>query len=390
MSKYDVNELEKLRHFASNRQAEYIDAVIRYGNAKKASKRLGVVDTTIYRSLDSLIKKHENMSAEVPTMLPAIPEWSKVDKVSTYVNQDGKQTAQWIKVSADEEHKRQLIEESIKSLTNEVDRVPPLPQPLEYSDSLLNLYTFTDYHMGMLSWHKETGADWDVKIAEKMLTDVMERMIMSTPNAKVGFINQLGDFLHSDGILPVTPTSGHILDQDGRFSKIVQVTLKVLRRLIDIALTKHEKVVVLLAEGNHDITSSIWLRAAFSALYENEPRVEIIDSEMPFYCYTHGEVMLGFHHGHLKKKDSLPLLFASKYAKEWGGTLYREVHTGHYHNEDIKEHNGVKVVQHPTIAAPDAHSARHGYLSLRQAQAITYHADYGRTGNVIITPEMVQ
>jgi hypothetical protein len=86
---------------------------------------------------------------------------------------------------------------------------------------------------------------------------------------------------------------------------------------------KHEKVVVLMAEGNHDMASSVWLRVMFRALYENEPRVEVIDSELPYYCHQHGKTMLAFHHGHLKKNDQLPLLFASQYPEVWGATTKR-------------------------------------------------------------------
>ena len=47
-----------------------------------------------------------------------------------------------------------------------------------------------------------------------------------------------------------------------------------------------------MAEGNHDPASSIWLRALFGALYENEPRVEVIDSPLPCYVHQHGQTMI--------------------------------------------------------------------------------------------------
>jgi hypothetical protein len=248
----------------------------------------------------------------------------------------------------------------------------------------------TDCHVGMLAWHKEGGADWDLKIAERVLTGCFEQMVTSSPQAGTGIVAQLGDWLHSDGLLPVTPTHHHILDQDGRFSKIVQASIKILRRLVDFALVRHEKVIILMAEGNHDQASSIWLRVMFKALYENEPRVQVIDSELPYYVYQHGKCMIAFHHGHLKKNDALPILFASQYANVWGDTTKRYAHTGHRHHVEEKEHSGMTVVQHPTLAARDAYAARGGWMAERQVSAITYHEQFGQVSKITVIPEMLE
>jgi len=218
-------------------------------------------------------------------------------------------------------------------------------------------------------------------------------MVDAAPPAATAFISQLGDWVHSDGsngMAAVTNLHQNPLDQDGRYSKIVGVAIRVLRRLVDFALARHDKVVLLLAEGNHDLSTSVLLRAMFRALYENEPRVEVIDSELPYYAYQHGNTMLGWHHGHCKKKEQLPLLFAAQFPKMWGNTTKRAIHCGHLHHIDEREHNGVTVVQHPTLAARDAHSARHGYISGRSAKVISYHKEFGEVARSTITPEMFE
>jgi hypothetical protein len=214
-------------------------------------------------------------------------------------------------------------------------------------------------------------------------------MVNAAPAAKVGIVAQLGDFLHSDGLAAVTPTSGHLLDQDGRFPKVVQAAIRILRRVVELALAKHETVVVLMAEGNHDLASSVWLRAMFQALYEHEPRVQVIDSELPYYVYQHGQTMLAWHHGHLKKNDDLPILFASQFPKIWGNTVKRYAHCGHRHHVEEKEHSGITVIQHSTLAARDAYASRGGWMSERQCTAITYHADFGQVARNTVTPEMI-
>jgi hypothetical protein len=117
--------------------------------------------------------------------------------------------------------------------------------------------------------------------------------------------------------------------------------------------------------------------------------VQVIDSELPYYVYQHGETMLAWHHGHLSRKESLPLLFAAQFPKVWGNTERRYIHTGHYHHVDEKEHPGVHVIQHPTLAARDAYASRGGWISERQCRVITYHESLGEVARNTVRPEMV-
>jgi hypothetical protein len=83
-------------------------------------------------------------------------------------------------------------------------------------------------------------------------------------------------------------------------------------------------------------------------------------------------------------------LFAATFPALWGATTKRYCHVGHRHHVDEKEHSGMKVTQHSTLAARDAYAARGGWTSERQAVAITYHAKYGEVGRVTVTPEMLE
>jgi hypothetical protein len=382
-----------LLQWASPSQARYIEAVNKHGSFCAAAKALSVQDTTVKRAVDRA-SRAAAMQGYSPRhdMTKVVPDPFMVKGVSSYFDKEGKLRGQWVKSMIDPQRRKEILEEAFAAMSEDVPRLAPIPsqQPEDYDSNLCSVYTMTDCHVGMLAWHKESGADWDVKIAERTLTACFEHMVAGAPNARTGFINQLGDFLHSDGMLPVTPSSGHVLDQDGRFSKIVSAAIRILRRLIDIALHKHERVVVLLGEGNHDMASSIWLRVMFRALYENDPRVVVIDSELPYYAYQHGRTMLAFHHGHLSRNDSLPLLFAAVFPQVWGATLKRYAHTGHRHHVEEKEHSGMIVVQHPTLAARDAYAARGGWISERQATAITYHSEFGQVARNTVTPEMVE
>jgi hypothetical protein len=380
-----------LLDYATPGQAKYLQAVIDHGSVSAGARAIGAQKGSILYALKT-VERVAAAKGYAPAfdMVRPVPEPFRVRGVSTYYNKDGKASGQWVKSALDNEQWEAIKRAALTALAEELPRVKPTPFRGHTADALCTVLTLTDSHVGMLAWGRETlGADWDLKIAEATLVGCFEQMIAAAPAATVGIVSQLGDFLHQDGLAAVTPTSGHNLDSDGRFEKIVEVAIRVLRRVIGMALAKHERVIVLLAEGNHDVVSSIWLRALFRAVYENEPRVEVLDSALPYYVYRHGETMLGFHHGHLSKNAQLPLLMAAQFPEVWGLTKKRYVHTGHRHHTDIKEHSGITVHQHPTLAARDAYAARGGWIAERQVTALTYHKVHGQVRSDTVVPEML-
>lgn len=317
------------------------------------------------------------------------PDGMYVRSVSTLVDgQTGAVKQQWVKADIDREAREAAQVAALRALCEKLEPLPPTLPPEVTDSKLCNLYTLTDCHVGMLAWKRETGEPWDLPIAEAVLAGTFMRMLESSPAARVGIVNQLGDFLHFDSLKPVTPEHGHLLDADSRYQKVVEVAVRILRRIIAAALVKHEIVRVYMHEGNHDPSGSVWLRVMFAALYANEPRVIVERSPLPYVAYQHGKTMIAFHHGHMAKNDSLPLLFAARFPAMWGATTKRYIHVGHRHHVDEKEHPGIKVVQHPTLAAADAYAARGGWLSERQASAITYHDELGEYSRCVFVPEL--
>lgn len=381
---------QKLKEYASGRQAAYVDAVNQHGGLDAAAKELGVSRDTIDRALRT-VKANAARAGYAPGhFINGVATGFAMGKVTVQRGADGEVERTWERQSPEAAHRQQMIRDAFDAMAVDLPRIEPTKYAAPSDDKLATLYTLTDSHVGMLAWAKEGGADWDLSIAEATLVGCFDQMVQSSPAAKIGFVNQLGDFLHYDSaVAPVTPQSGHVLDSDGRFSKMVTTAVRVLRRVIDMALAKHEKVVVLMAEGNHDMASSVWLRVMFRALYENEPRVVVIDSELPYYVYQHGVTMLAFHHGHIKKNDQLPILFAAQFPKVWGDTTKRYAHCGHRHHVEEKEHSGLTVIQHPTLAARDAYAARGGWIAERSVTSITYHSAYGQVARNTVTPEML-
>jgi hypothetical protein len=365
-----------------------VDAVAAHGNVGAASRALGLADATLRRRYNAAVKRgleSQNQGLLVGEKAAA-PEGYMLKGTSTYYNKDGEAAGQWVKTTRDMEQLAAAQKAALAAMCAALPPIPAIKAPKSASAELATLYTMTDCHIGALAWDKETGEDWDLSLAEKCLTQTLLRMVEMAPDSAVGILNQLGDFMHFDSLSPMTPTNHHILDADSRYQKVVQVAVRILRRVIDAMLVKHKSVHVEMKEGNHDPTGSVWLRVMFTQLYEKNPRVTVNLSPNPYTIYVHGKTMLGFYHGHLAKLASLPQLYAAKFAKEWGATEHRYIHTGHKHHVEEKEHPGIKVIQHPTLAAPDAYAARGGWLSKRQATSMTYHSVRGEVSRGIFIP----
>jgi hypothetical protein len=382
---------ENLYRYCTPRQKQILEAIERLGSARAAATELGMNIGGASETYLAVKRKAAKFgySPDHDFTRP-VPDGYIAKGVSTYYNAEGKPAGQWVKASLSHEALVDAMREAVEGFKDEIPPVVSIVAPAASEEHLCNLYTFTDYHLGMLAWHQEGGSDWNISIAERTIIAALQQMIEQSPKAHAAVINIQGDFLHTDGKTPVTPASKHVLDADSRFPKIRKSAIRVIRSMVAMSLLRHQEVHLVIAEGNHDEESSGWLADLFSVHYEEEPRVTVNDSVLPFYVFEWGSTMLGIHHGHKVKNESLPLLFAAQFPQQWGRTTRREIHCGHRHHRDEKEYNGVTVVQHPTLAARDAYAARGGWIADRAAWAITYHKKYGAVGRVMITTEMLE
>ena len=322
-------------------------------------------------------------------MTRTVPDAFTVKGVSTYYNEDGKPVGQWVKSVADKEKQFQMMVERIELACEGITPWTPIEKPKVIEDDLLSLLVITDFHLGSYCWGDETSESYNTDMARDLFLSSIKEMIDSTPKSKIGLLCNLGDFLHWDGLLQVTPTSMHVLDNDSRYSRIVDIAMTVMDEAVRMMLQKYEKVVFVCAEGNHDMAGSIWLRKFIRKLYANEPRLEVIDNDFPYYAYRHGEIMLCFHHGHKVKMDRLPKVFASepRFREDWGRSKVAYIHSGHYHSERVLEDAGAITEQHPTLASRDSYATRLGLMSQRGAKVITYDATDGEVARITVRPK---
>ncbi|MDX5592590.1 metallophosphoesterase [Pseudovibrio sp. SPO723] len=312
---------------------------------------------------------------------------------STLVDGEGRVIQEWIKEDRKRLDPEFIAREIIDAFKADLPRAAAVEPPRPGDSDLCATYVLTDYHLGMLADEDETRvADWDMDKAEDLIVKWFGAAIDQAPAANTAVLAQLGDFLHWDGLAAVTPTSGHLLDADTRWHKLVRRALSIVRRIVQAMLEKHGQVRLVWVSGNHDMSSSVMMREFLSVLYEHEPRISVDTTADLFHAFEFGNTSLFFHHGHRRGVNQIAQTMAAKFRDIYGRTKYSYAHIGHFHHKDqikAKEDSLMEVEQHQTLAPADAHSATSGYLSKRSAQVITYHREYGETGRLTIRPEMV-
>lgn len=325
-----------------------------------------------------------------------VPAGYRIKGESALVDANGNVINRWVKTSADEIDPIEAIRTAIDECRNDIPKVKPTKGPSLTNDLLLNQYTVTDHHFGMLAWQDETGdSDYDLKTAEQLFVDWFSAAIANSPNAETAVLAQLGDLLHYDSMDTVTPTNKHVLDSDSRIQKIIRVVIRVLRQVIAMLLQAHGHVHILMARANHDPVGGAWLRELLAALYEDEPRVSVDTSADTYYVYEWGKTALFYHHGHRRgtkgrnTSKAVDTVFAGKFRDVFGRCPHSYGHLGHLHHDEMFESPLMKIERHRTLAPLDAYAAEGGWLSGRDAKVITYHKEFGEVSRHTLSPQMV-
>jgi len=381
-----------LQFCKTERQKEVISRVEEGKSQREIARELDLSRGTIRGHLEAVkaIAAKQGYSPEHDYTHP-VPDGFTVKGVSTLYT-DGKPVAQWVKSQSDKERQLEMLVERMEQSLEAVKPFKPTKPPNKNDDRLLSLLTITDFHVGSACYEAETGDNFDTKIAADIFLNAMHDMLAACPNSQTGLLNILGDFIHFDGInlQPVTSGNFHVLDADTRYTKIVDVAMSIVREAVKMMLERFERVVVVVAEGNHDISSSVWLRKYIKHMFEGS-RVEVIDNAFPYYAYLHGNCMLGFHHGHKMKLANLHKLFASepRFREMWGqASAGVYIHMGHYHHERVIEDGGAVAEMHPSLTGRSSYEARGGWYSMRGAKVITYDKLDGEVHRTTIRPRL--
>ncbi len=341
------------------------------GLRSEAARRLGISAQGLFRHIDRL--KREGV--EVPES-SYDGSHASIAGTSTLYDAAGNVKLKWVKERSGEPGPEQWAE-IVRDVFSGTERVKPIPAPRQGNKDLLTVYPIGDAHVAMYSWAEETGADYDIKIAERLLISAATHLVDISPASDEALIVDVGDFFHVDNLKNETSRSGHTLDVDTRYAAMIRAGVRMLRTVIERALEKHRRVRVICTPGNHSDIGSLWLSLALGLLYEQNPRVSVDQSPGKFQYHQHGKVLIGVTHGDTGKPEKLAGVMAADQPEMWGKTAFRYWLTGHVHNRKVLELPGVMWETFRTLAPRDAWANAAGYRAGRDMTSIVFHQDFG-------------
>lgn len=355
---------------------------------RKAGLKLREIAEKYCMSLRQIEHRHSKLAKRGEISTIGSPGFAVIGE-SKLVDKDGNTKLTWIKTHKDKEQLEAIMQAAMSAFSDELPRENSVEKPTHTEKDLMVLYPVFDLHIGALAHKHECGDNYDTAEAERIMNKYFEYAISTAPSGEKAVLLLGGDIIHSDGLTPVTPASGHVLDTDSRYAKLAYVALRATRRAINKLLQKHQNVEVQILSGNHDESGMIWLRAAMAAVYEDEQRIFVDTSPAMMHRTVWGNSLIGFTHGHTQKKPETRLgVLATDYREEFGKAKYVYCHSGHWHHRTITEHAlGVDEI-HGQLGAKDAYSANGGWRSMRQASVIIYSKEFGEIGRFTAKPEM--
>lgn len=395
--KYEPEHLEQLLPYCKTiTQQQAIRAVLEHGSCRAAAKATGIAHNSIGERI-RLVSRYAAERGWAPEhdWNKTTPEGYHAKGVSTYYDKDGNPRGQWVKAQKNrDEETLQVIEEALKDRFSRVDPLKRIPGPRKVlNKDLMPAIVLSDPHIGMYAWGEETGADWDLGIARRMITGAVNYLIDAAPSTETCLIANLGDYYHAENQEGLTVRGKNPLDVDSRWQKVVTVGIEMLVSSIDHALTKFKLVRVVNKPGNHDPHAGIMLNAALAQAYRNNPRVEF-DMTPSYYSYTRfGQSLIGITHGDKRvKPHELALMMANDRPDDWSAAKHRYWYTGHVHHTKKIEPTGSNclVESFRILAGQDRWHHGEGYRAGRELQAILHHREYGEIGRNRVTPDMLR
>lgn len=312
-----------------------------------------------------------------------VPDGHRVTGVSALVDAEGRVIQSWQK-TREEPSALDLADTLKTAFADFKPAAKPAKCPAVVDLDFLNLIPCNDWHVNMLAWGRETGTNWDLPIAERVIGDGIVDAIDRTPKAGLGIVLGGGDLTHADNNENRTSKSNNVLDCDGRHQKGLEVATRLMVRTVDAALRRNREVIVRILPGNHDEHTSAAVAYFLLAWYRNEPRVTVDCDASLFFWHRFGQVMLGATHGHTVKLANMPSIMAHRRAEDWGATKFRYIHGFHIHHSSkiATEGNGCICESHQAPIPQDAWHYGAGFLSGRSLQTITYHSRLGEISRV--------
>ena len=357
------------------KQKQVLEAYLKTGSFRGAAEFLGKNRTYV-----RTVIKHLESSGDVPWRSKApTPNHIDVTNATVQYNAEGEVVQEW---------RRQypslgLLQDVVAGLCDEVKgkgKAPKKSSRKTKSDILYEIDIY-DAHVGLYADEKETlDENYDCDVAATRMVDATQSLADRADSPGKCVLVFGGDMLHIDNRTNQTPGSGHILDADSRYHRIVNYVISACTECVNIAATIAPELEIVVLEGNHSSHSELWLGQVLKAYYSNCKNITVQTCPSPRKHLIWGNNLLVWAHGDRVPAVKWPMIIAAEFAKEWGITKYRHLKCGHVHHKKaiapvvIDEQSGLVVEFLEALCATDAWHSNSGYIgSQKGASAFEYH-----------------
>ena len=279
------------------------------------------------------------------------------------------------------------LEEAIEIAKNEFKKhikpvnLPKRPKIDKLNDEKMLEIPGIELHLGKMAWNGDTGEDYDKNIAQDRFYKALEEIVYQQENEKCGkCLLCLGnDFFNSDTV-NATTTKGTPQSNDLRWKKMFLLGLQMYKDMLITLRDKFNEIEVRLVSGNHDEMASFYLYMALSQYFSEDNIIKFSDNYKKVQCCVFGNNLIAFTHGESNLKrliKSIPIEFY----KEWGNTIYKELHLGHLHKEMVvDDESGIitRRIGSPT-GTDNWHYDERFIGSTQKIQTFVWHKQNGLT-----------
>ena len=380
-----------LLKYCNKVQAVNVNAYFDNGESYSAAGR--ALWHSDHKSVEKSVKRAAKRAADAGNVngLPhlEIAEGRKLGKITTHIDKNGDVKNVWYRQDDYLEQSKEAIKEYCKDLPRIKSKKPS--GLAKYNKDVIPWFNIGDGHLGMMAYHKEIGQSFDLSIAERELCAAMGIMIDEAPLCERCVVQDMGDMTHYENVAGKTDESGHDLDCDGRYPKMLMTYVRVMRFIMDKALAKFKFVDVIINQGNHSRTNDFWMQVLLTNFYEKESRVHVLDNQNIFIPYRMGNCFVMSHHSDKCRPKKLADVMTTDYRQDFGETEYHYIDIGHiHHNMVLKEHPGVVIESFNQLATEDAYAHEGGWRSRSSLTVILRSKTYGEIGRQKLPLERVR
>lgn len=362
---------------------EAIRLYMEYGNIAEAAKASGMPRSTIQSRLKAARdRRPELLRKEIDGMVAEgydVPAYSHFTKTI-----HGEPI--WIKAKKAEADYYAGIRGAIAKIKapRQIKAAPRLPD-----SDIIPWLQIGDAHVGMMASQDETGSNFDISIAKSELMASAARLIDDAPECERMVINDLGDGTHYENYKAMTEASGHAVDYDTRFWKMVDAYFDITQFIIERAMRKAKVVDYIVNQGNHSRTNDIVTAQLVKRIYPPD-RVNVLCNRNVFIPYRMGKTLVVVHHGDKARPEKFRDVVATDYAYDWGQTEFRYLDGGHVHHSQRKELAGCIFESWNNLAPRDKYAHDGGWRSKQYMTMVLRSKTYGEVGRNVMPIERVR